>query len=194
MSDKLRIAKDMYDQVKRFYDLIKPAVQATKEIVRSLDAATRAAKGQQILSDNKIILQSYALAQVYLDMLRPAERRGVNEWIEWSGINLLESETWRPALIKLREIKEKAPKLKEAFRAHALMLKVTRISDNMDVKSRVLNAYVPSLIALEEIDRLETIKSWEALERITERILKDVTKAIDTIESFLDSKRLNELM
>ncbi len=190
MSEKLRMAKDIYDQVRKFYNLVKPAVRATKEIVRSLDAAMRASEGQ-LLSDNKIIRQSYALANVYHDMLRPAERREVNDWIEWSGINLLESGTWRPAVIKLEDVKTLASKLKEAFRAYALMLKVTRISDNMDFKRRIVNAYVPSLIAAEEFDRSETIKSWEALERKTIRIINDVTKAIDSINSFLGSKHLN---
>jgi len=176
MSDVIKKFADL----KKVYDQIQSLRKAGQDVQRSFDAAERAARSGLLTGDDEATIMADAIARHFQDLFRECARWDENKWIEQTSYNSFSPATHAPAIALLQQDRQRILGLRDGFTGMAQLLQVKRISDNLDVK-KLAKAWVPSLIAINEIHRQDVIGRFQALSRTCEQIagrLDNVLKAV----------------
>ena len=172
---------DKLAHLKKLFEPIQSLNKAGKDVQRSFEACERAARSGVLTGDDEATIMADAVARHFDELLRDVLRWDENKWIAQTSYNSLNPASHAPAIAELRRDRDRIAQLADAFVGLAALLKVKRVSDLIDVK-KLAKAWVPSLIAINEIHRQDVITRYNSLaERSRAAVVRldTVLKAIE---------------
>jgi hypothetical protein len=177
MSDVIRKLSDL----KKVFDQINLLRKAGRDVQRSFEAAERAARTGLLTGDDEATIMADAIARHFQELFRECARWDETKWVEATSYNAFDPSTYAPAVAAVKNDRQRFLNLREGFTGMAQLLQIKRISDNIDVK-KLAKAWVPSLIAINEIHRQDVISRFNGLAATMDTMaakLDNVLKAID---------------
>lgn len=156
LADKLFTIKGHADELNKVITIVGNSRRLTGQLPTS--------------NENLALLRS--LAYDWSSTFSKYSRKDINCWLEWSGADLMNPNSSKKSVKKLKETLVRMKSLRSACNGFEQLVYIVLAADNLDPKGLATSVYVPSLVAIDAYVAKETAKKFKSCRMNSEIIIK----------------------
>ncbi|MEZ5007825.1 MAG: hypothetical protein R2753_06685 [Chitinophagales bacterium] len=166
-------------------------IERLASIPKSLNMSKEALSDGWFHSSNEHVNKLRTLGIKWNKQLCILSRKDENDWVLWSGVNLLSLEQTDMAESKLRRLRSKMKSLEKGCYGISQLIDITYLTDHLDFflpnpfkPNTWKPIYMPSIYIIDEIVAKETKEYFNQCAAKTRKIIVSLDNAIDSTNDY----------